>query len=136
MIRFLLAPVVLVVASTLALAQQPTLNLDQQAQASPSDQQISPGMTSEIWFYMEQWKRHDDPKQAVRRKAEYRAEQRLKRMAATKWYGQSKHRPMASPMPYSSTYSPFWSGFWTSPYPWFGPEYRVTVLPNDEAQQR
>ena len=136
MIRFLFAPAVLVVASSSAFAQQPEFNFDQQAQASPSDQQISPGMTPEIWFYMEQWKRHDDPKQAVRRKAEYRAEQRQKRIAATKWYGQSKQRPLASPSPYYGTYSPFWSGFWTSPFPWFGPEYRVTVLPSEESQQR
>ncbi|WP_425615540.1 hypothetical protein NA78x_005462 [Anatilimnocola sp. NA78] len=87
--------------------------------ASPSDRheadvslpglpssQMSPGM----YLYMHEQKRYDDPKQAVRRKAELKTAQRMQRLAAQKWYGVSNARPMASAQPFMDLYSPRWVG--------------------------
>jgi len=87
--------------------------------ASPSDRheadvslpglpssQMSPGM----YLYMHEQKRYDDPKQAVRRKAELKTAQRMQRLAAQKWYGISNARPMASAQPFMDLYSPRWVG--------------------------
>jgi len=136
MIRFLLALTILVVISNSAFAQQPAFNLDQHSQTSPSDRQITPGMIPEIWFYMQQLQRHDDPKQAVRRKAEFRAEQRQKRMAAMKWFGQSNQRPQASPTPFYGTYSPYWAGNGADPYQWVGQGVPATISRSTNSLQR
>ena len=66
-------------------------------------------MTPEMWFYQEEMRRHDDPKMAVRRKAEFRAAQRQRRIAAMEWYGFSNMRPIANPTPFTGgVYSPGW----------------------------
>lgn len=70
--------------------------------------QITP--TPEMWFYQEDLRQYQDPKAAVRQKAEYRSAQRQQRMAALKWYGFSNQRPMASTDPFHSDYSPKWTG--------------------------
>ncbi len=44
-------------------------------------------MTPEMWFYIQENRRYDDPKQMVRRKAEFKAVQRQRRIAAMQWYG-------------------------------------------------
>ena len=70
--------------------------------ASPSDESIadfpsSGEMSPEMWLYLQEQKRHDDPKQAVRRKAEMRAAQRQNRLAAQRWFGVSNLRPGCKP---------------------------------------
>jgi hypothetical protein len=66
-------------------------------------------MTPEMWFYQEEMRRYDDPKLAVRRKAEFRAAQRQRRIAAMDWYGFSNLRPTANPTPFTGgVYSPGW----------------------------
>jgi hypothetical protein len=70
----------------------------------------APQVTPELWVYSQELQRHDDPSQAVRRKAEAKADQRLARLAALKWYGQSNSRPDANPIPLMSSYSPSWIG--------------------------
>jgi hypothetical protein len=59
-----------------------------------------------------------DPKVIVQQKAEFRAEQRMSRMASMEWYGMSNSRPQASPTPYSTRYSPVWEMPGGSPYSW------------------
>ena len=67
-------------------------------------------MTPEMWLYMQETHRHDDPKAAVRRKAEYRTAQRMRRMAAREWFGYSNSRPVVNTDPYNSAgYSAHWS---------------------------
>lgn|SRR5487761_1095278 len=66
-------------------------------------------MTPEMWFYMQETRRHDDAKAAVRRKAEFRTAQRQRRIAAREWFGYSNARPTANPDPYTAGYSPHWS---------------------------
>lgn len=79
-----------------------------------------PTVPAEFWLYSEQVRRHDDPAQAVRRKAELRAEQRMGRIAAMKWFGFSNARPQASPIPMTGAYSPVWIGNGVDRYDWVG----------------
>src|SRR3990172_7417174 len=60
---------------------------------------ISPGElapTQEMWFYEQYQKQYMDPKTTVRLKAEFRAEERMRRIAALRWFGFSNQRPTAS----------------------------------------
>ncbi|MGH7139200.1 MAG: hypothetical protein ACREHD_25935 [Pirellulales bacterium] len=66
-------------------------------------------MTPEMWLYVQERSRHDDPKEAVRRKAEYRTAQRQRRIAAREWFGYSNARPRANSDPWHSEYSAHWS---------------------------
>jgi hypothetical protein len=79
-----------------------------------------PTPTPEMWLYEQELKRHDDPKLAVRRAAEYRATQRQRRIESRKWFGLSNSRPVASPNPWYETYSPMWTGNTAFPYEWSG----------------
>lgn len=66
-------------------------------------------MTPEMWLVMEEMRRHDDPREAVRRKAEYRSAQRMRRIASREWFGYSNMRPVANPIPWFNNYSPRWT---------------------------
>ncbi|MDH3716547.1 MAG: hypothetical protein OES79_00375 [Planctomycetota bacterium] len=75
--------------------------------------------TPEMWFYVQERRRYDDPRTAVRRKAEYRAQQRQQRIAAMKAFGDSKQRPRVE---HSVFYSMFttnndngWPAIWPTP---------------------
>jgi len=73
---------------------------------------ISPGEiapTPEMWFYEQYLRQYQDPQMAVRQRAEIRAEQRRKRLAARRWFGLSNVRPMAGSDPYHGDFSPRWS---------------------------
>jgi hypothetical protein len=78
----------------------------------------APAVTPELWLYSQELRRHDDPAQAVRRKAELQADQRISRLAALKWYGLSNSRPQASPIPTMGVYSPTWVGNGWQRYEW------------------
>jgi hypothetical protein len=77
--------------------------------------------TPEMWFYEQQMKMYLDPKMAVRRAAEFRADQRRRQIAAMQWFGYSNLRPRVSPDPYNGDYAPTWTGN-NSYYPnrWMG----------------
>lgn len=79
---------------------------------------VTPSMSNDLWLYLHEQRRADDPKQAIRRKAELKAEQRRQRLAAMKWYGLSNSRPTATTMPFMGTYSPTWMGNSGLPYGW------------------
>lgn len=85
-------------------------------------------VTPEMWLYSQQLNRHDDPAQAVRRKAELRGAQRMQRIAAMKWYGFSNARPQASPVPMMGAYSPAWIGNGYDRYDWIGVAWPATTL--------
>jgi hypothetical protein len=87
-----------------------------------------PAVTPDLWLYSQEWRRHDDPAQAVRRKAEARTEQRMQRLAAMKWFGYSNSRPQASVTPFMSIYSPAWVGNGANRYDWVGVGYPETAV--------
>lgn len=66
-------------------------------------------MTPEMWLYLQELRRYDDPHMAVRRKAEFRADQRQRRIASREWFGLSNMRPTANPTPWFGSYSARWS---------------------------
>jgi len=113
--RYLIAAAVIAVLGSAAHAQQPEVA---SANHTTADQQIS--LTPEMLVYLQALRRHDDPKQAVRRKAEMKAAQRRARLAAMEWFGYSNQRPQASPTPFMGTYSPVWTGNSWDPYRWVG----------------
>jgi len=77
--------------------------------------------TPEMWFYEQQLRESKDPKTAVRKKAEFKTEQRQKRMAALKWFGFSNQRPQAISDPLYNDYSPRWTSNHASfPNRWCG----------------
>jgi hypothetical protein len=125
--------------STPASAQQPgragTYRQPTPARpASPSADQFSvpnlslPSVTPEMWVYSQEMRRHDDPAQAVRRKAEIRAAQRMQRIAAMKWFGLSNSRPVASVTPMMGSYSPAWIGNGYEANEWVGVEWPATAV--------
>ncbi len=100
------------------------------------DQQLSPTMTPEIWFYLQELRRYDDPKQAIRRNAEFRAEQLQNRLAAMKWFGQSNQRPIATPTPFMGTYSPMWSSNSADQFQWISHGAATAARRSDLTIQR
>lgn len=91
------------------------------AEAAPRRVQISLGElqpTPEMWFYEQHLQQRSDPWVAVRNRAEFRANQRERRIASREWYGYSASRPTASPTPYNDVYSPFWRGNGANPFAW------------------
>lgn len=121
----LAASVALLLAAASAQAASPdptTLRL--RGEVAPPEVTVSAGdisATPEMWFYEQQLRRHDDPSQAVRRKAELRGQQRQARLAALKWFGYSNSRPRAAADPYNGDASPAWASnnSWY-PFRWCG----------------
>src|SRR5690242_14007492 len=114
--------------ASIASAQQPivrridtphiTVQPAHQGDGVTAPQLSAPAVTPELWIYSQEQRRHDDPAQAVRRKAEVQADQRISRLAALKWYGLSNSRPQASPIPTMGVYSPAWVGNGWNRYDW------------------
>ena len=104
----------------------------QQASTNPTDLQvISPGevtATPEMWFYEQELRRYEDPKYAIRARAEQKSAQRLARIAAMKWYGLSNSRPRANPDPVHGVYSPQWISNGYSPFQWPGPSNSTIIV--------
>jgi hypothetical protein len=102
--------------------------------ATAPAQVISPGevtATPEMWFYEQERLRYADPKQTVRARAEYRAAQRSRRLAALKWFGFSNSRPIVNSDPFHSTYSPRWVGNGYLPSEWVaGSGIPIVVVPD------
>jgi hypothetical protein len=106
--------------ASIALSQEPisTDGPENTPFAAPS--LSAPPVTPELWVYSQELRRHDDPAQAVRRKAEIAADQRQARLAAMRWYGFSNSRPVANPTPFTGEYSPAWVGNGWNRYDWVG----------------
>jgi hypothetical protein len=84
---------------------------------SPSELKATP----EMWFYEQYMHQYQDPKMAVRARAEFEADQRQRRLAAMRWFGFSNSRPRACSDPMHGDYSPGWtSNNSTYPYRWNG----------------
>ena len=101
-----------------ALAQNPA-TADIQLGSTISLGEVTP--TPEMWFYQQYHQQYQDPKVAVRLKAEERSAQRRARIAAQQWFGFSKARPQAGTDCVHGDYSPRWtSGRANYPFRWTG----------------
>jgi hypothetical protein len=111
-ISWMAAALAMGVMAALANGQQPADNASPaKAFQTNSSEVATSGMvtpTPDMWFYEQERNREDNPKMAVRRKAEVRAQARMSRLAATRWYGISNSRPTVSPTPWDAGYSPYW----------------------------
>lgn len=76
--------------------------------------------TPEMWFYEQALKEYRDPKTAVRRKAEFRADQRQRRIASMEWFGYSNARPLANADYQFGPPSAQWSSNSSQPLLWRG----------------
>lgn len=91
-------------------------NQKQSKYLSPGEVQATP----EMWFYEQAMRQYNDPNLAVRRAAEFRAEQRMRRIESRKWFGLSNARPTAGVDPVHGDYSPGWTSNSFYPYRWMG----------------
>ncbi len=99
---------------------------------------ISPGdvaATPDMWFYEQSLRQYNDPKSVVRQKAEFRTAERMRRMAALRWFGFSNSRPMVGSDPIHGDYGPFWgSGNVYQPSRWSGTRSpSVVVAPSNSS---
>ena len=108
-----------------ASAQQPNLRITNNPPATVSIGEVAP--TAEMWMYEQERLRYENPKLAVRAKAEARSSERRARIAAMKWYGLSNSRPVANPTPFTSSYSPAWVHSGPAQYHWKGPTGAVLL---------
>jgi len=84
-------------------------------------------------FYRQRLRRYDEGAMAVRRKAQYRAQQRMLRISALKWYGMSNSRPIAADLPWGGVYSPLWVSNSRRPQAWVGGmQNTVVVVPRPD----
>jgi len=111
--------------ATTAAAQQPRTG-DSESNPPISLSELQP--TAQMWFYEQAMQQYHDPQAAVRAKAEYRAAQRQRRLASSKWFGISNSRPTASSTPYTSTYSPTWTSGNGHPFHWHGIGSRTIIV--------
>ncbi len=71
--------------------------------------------TPEMWFYLQEKMRREDPQSILRRNAEFRAHQRRQRIAAKKAMGISSSRP--------SVYGTIFGGHYPRTYPYWSDQY-------------
>ena len=109
-------------ASASVVSAQTTLLDDNSLSSADSTVELprSGPVTPEMWLYMQEYQRYQQPKEAVRRKAELRSAQRQRRLEAQRWFGVSNLRPLANPIPVFGSYSPAWTGHPSEPYSWIG----------------
>lgn len=119
------------VAQSLVWGQQPLARPTHGASIT-----VPESTTPEMWFYREEMRRHDDPQMAVRRNAEARAEQRMQRIAALKWYGYSNSRPVVNATPWGSTYSAHWISNTTNPWGWSTARRPVLIYTGGQTYRR
>ncbi len=113
-------------AAVPAMAQKPEANsFTPKVGVASSEIQATP----EMWFYEQYQADYRDPQLAVRRKAEFRSQQRQHRLASMKWFGFSNQRPITATDPYNGDYAPKWtSNNTTYPNRWTGVGRATVVL--------
>ena len=137
--RLLSAAAVVMVWASACAAQESDVDLRRDEEARFAHPHVTASgvvaPTPGMWFYEQEMRRLDDPKMAVRRKAELRAQQRMDRMAAMAWYGMSNSRPTATSLPhFGGSYSPYWGSTNFDPLRWrpITPSY-VAERPTERA---
>lgn len=116
-------PVVLFAAS--ARAQDPDRLMRAPGQDPALDQVAQ---TEDMWFYLQELRRHDDPQVIIRKRSEKKGEQRRARLAAMKWFGWSQSRPTANSTPWTGVAAPHWVGNGADPSMWIGSGYVTTAV--------
>ena len=106
--------VLFVLAALPVRADNPTQQ-DSNLKSSMQTGGVTP--TPEMWFYEQYRQQYQDPREAVRQKAEFRANQRQRRLAAMKWFGYSNSRPRCGVDPVVGEWSPAWTSN-NAAYPW------------------
>lgn len=106
---------VITAAASPALAQQ----------APAPEQGLAPG--AEDYSYYRPVHEKTPTPTIAQQKAAARAEQRMARLAAMRWYGFSGGRPTASGLPWTTMYSPAWQQPGGRPFAWYM-SYRPTVI--------
>ncbi len=119
MSRLWLAAVALTAMACVAEAKNPRL-MGEGTSQEPSFSMGELTPTPSMWLYQQQMSQYKDPKESVRRQAQYTAWQRQQRLAAQKWYGMSNSRPRANFTPFTGYYSPSWVGTVNEPFAWPG----------------
>lgn|GEM_PF-706722 len=130
------SPIVLVLIAWMAVpcAAQGPKEKDKESKARESRTTIhlSPGelsATPEMWFYEQALRQYQDPKTAVRQKAEFRVAERQRRLTSLKWYGISNARPRVGTDPVHGDFAPVWtSGNHYHPYRWSPSGYGTVVI--------
>ncbi len=86
-------------------------------------------VTPEMWFYEQQLREYLSPRLAVRRNAEFKANQRRHRLAAMQWFGFSAARPRSETDPWNGGgYGATWvGGNELYPYQWSGAGWSTIV---------
>ena len=131
-----LAFLALVMTSLGVRAQEPTRVASADV-SPPVSSSIAPlETTPEMWFYQQSMRLYEDPKVAVRRKAEFAAAQRQQRLATQKWYGISNARPTVNATPWGSLYSPTWTASASRPYGWIPSGRTVYVTSDGDSSRR
>ena len=113
------------------VAAQPAAAQSPLASKHADEQVISTGpvaATPEMWFYEQALHRYDDPKNAVRANAEFKANQRRARLAAMQWYGYSNSRPTAGIDPLHGPLQPQWVGNGYNPNYWVVPPATTPII--------
>jgi hypothetical protein len=124
--RLSIAITILLALSATAARAQTQAQKSNAATAAKTDQHSSFSLgdlkpTTDMWFYEQAKEQYDNPKVAVRKAAEFRAEQRQRRLETMHWFGLSNARPYASSDPIHTDYSPGWaSNNYYAPYRWVG----------------
>lgn len=120
--RTSLAVAVLLMIAGSTQAQDKSRETTLRRNAAPAAAPAAPGttasLTPEMWFYQQERSHWENPREAVRRKAEFRASQRANRIASMQWFGKSNARPTASPTPFTGSYSPTWTSNNFDPNRW------------------
>lgn len=122
MLRPLWIPLSLVVVASVSTCWAQDASLDLRRDEPARNEALS-GLspTPEMWFYQQERDRYDDPKMAVRRRAELRGQQRGDRLAALKWYGMDNSRPTVSGTPWFGSYGAYWGSNTYDPLRWRQP---------------
>jgi hypothetical protein len=113
----LFCPFVVLLAVSVASAQQP-----QPHQITDEQKLLDfvPSPTEEMWFYLQEMRRYEDPQKAIRRRAEFKAAQRLLRIESQKWHGHSPSRPNADAALQTVRPEYVWVHKPDDPYLWVG----------------
>ena len=119
-LSLVLSTIILAAAATTGMAQDPTK--DSSKKPAESLATLSPGIvTPEMWFYEQYQRQYQNPAAVVRQNAEFRAAQRMRRLAALRWFGMSNSRPQAGVDLINGDYSPCWvSNSFFYPWRWEG----------------
>ncbi len=92
--------IVLVGVVQVSAAQDATFEArDGHRPPSAQEPDMTAARTQEMLFYERERERYEDPKAAIRRRAELKAQQRAARLASQKWFGVSNSRPIVSCTP-------------------------------------